>query len=107
MLGLLGIFLPILPTTPFLLLASACYFRSSEKFYRLLLDNRLFGGYIRSYIEGRGIPVKTKIFVIILLWLSILFSVNFVVSIVWLKILLLIVAIGVTIHLVLIKPHKV
>jgi hypothetical protein len=70
-LGIIGIFVPILPTTPFLLLAAACYMRSSERFYQWLINNRIFGAYVRNYIEGRGMPVKVKLFTIILLWLTI------------------------------------
>ena len=55
LLGILGIFLPLLPTTPFLLLAALCYSRSSERFYQWLVTNRWFGEYIRNYREGRGI----------------------------------------------------
>lgn len=104
-LGVLGILLPILPTTPFLLLSSACYFRASQKCHHWLLNNRLFGSYIRSYIEGRGIPAKTKISAIIMLWFSILISV-YAVSVVWVKLLLIIIAVAVTVHIILIKPHK-
>ena len=105
-LGILGIFLPILPTTPFLLLASFCYARSSQKFYRWLLNNRLCGAYIKNYIEGRGIPLKQKIFTLLLLWLTIGYSAIFIVPVVWVKILLAVIAIAVTIHLVKIKTGK-
>ncbi|MFH0931814.1 MAG: YbaN family protein, partial [Candidatus Zixiibacteriota bacterium] len=59
-LGVLGIFLPLLPTTPFLLLAAACYARSSKRFYNWLLNNRWFGSYIKDYKEGKGVPSKVK-----------------------------------------------
>src|SRR4030043_2259032 len=70
-LGIIGIFTPILPTTPFLLLAAACYLRSSPRFHRWLMNNRIFGSYIRNYTEGRGIPIKVKLFTIALLWATI------------------------------------
>jgi len=57
-LGILGIFVPILPTTPFLLLAAACYSRSSQRFYDWLLNNKYFGNYIRNYLEKKGIPLR-------------------------------------------------
>jgi uncharacterized membrane protein YbaN (DUF454 family) len=79
-LGFIGIFVPLLPTTPFLLLAAACYMRSSERMHKWLLNNRLFGEYIKNYQEGRGIPLKTKIFTVSLLWISILCSMFFVVN---------------------------
>lgn len=98
-LGILGIFLPVLPTTPFLLLAAACFARSSQKFYNWLLNNRWFGRYIRNYREGRGIPLRVKIITISLLWVTILISAYFV-SIIYVRIFLILVAIGVTIHVV-------
>jgi len=96
-LGILGIFLPLLPTTPFLLLAAACFARSSQKFYNWLLNNRWFGRYIRNYREGKGIPLRVKVMTISLLWVTILISAYFV-SIIYVRIFLILVAIGVTIH---------
>ena len=60
-LGIIGIFLPLLPTTPFLLLAAACYARSSKRFYNWLLNNKWFGNYIKNYRERKGIPLQIKI----------------------------------------------
>ncbi|MBQ5949387.1 YbaN family protein [Massilia sp. ST3] len=71
-LGILGIFLPLLPTTPFLLLASACFARGSERLHRWLLSHRVFGAYLRNFEEGRGIPLKAKVVATALLWLSLL-----------------------------------
>src|SRR4030065_1400605 len=76
-LGIIGIFVPILPTTPFLLLAAACYMRSSERLYRWPINNRIFGAYVRNYIEGKGMPVKIKMFTILLLWLTIALTIVF------------------------------
>lgn len=104
-LGVLGIFLPILPTTPFLLVAAACYVRSSKRLYIWLLTNRLFGSYIRNYREGHGIPLKMKIFTIILLWATISCSAICFVNILWVRILLFLIAIGVTTHLLMIKTY--
>lgn len=102
-LGIVGIFLPLLPTTPFLLLAAACYARSSKKFYNWLINHKWFGSYIKNYREGKGIPMKVKISAIFLLWVTILFSVIFVVSILWVRIVLIVIASGVTIHILTIK----
>ena len=74
--GIIGIVVPLLPTTPFLLLAAACYARSSEKIYNWLLNNKRFGPYIRNYIEGKGIPLKIKLYAISIIWFTIIFSVN-------------------------------
>lgn len=105
-LGIIGIVLPILPTTPFLLLAAACYARSSERFYNWLLNNRILGSYIRNYREGKGMPIKIKIFTITLLWITILISVFLFIQICWVRILLIVIACAVTIHIILIRPKK-
>lgn len=74
-LAVLGIFLPLLPTTPFLLLASACFMRGSERLHRWLLNNPLFGEYLRN-IEGKqGIPLRAKVVTLVLLWASLGFSI--------------------------------
>lgn len=70
-LGVIGIFLPVLPTTPFLLLAAACFMRSSKRFYLWLVNHRQLGPWIVDYLEGQGIPLKGKIYSIGLMWLSI------------------------------------
>jgi len=102
-LGIIGIVFPILPTTPFLLLTAACYVRSSEKAYNWLIHNKLFGKIIRDYIEGKGLPIKVKLITIILLWITIFFSIVLI-AIFWVQILLIIIASLVSIHILLIKP---
>jgi uncharacterized protein len=102
-LGLIGIFLPILPTTPFLLLAAACYARSSDRFLHWLLNNRFFGVYIRNYREGRGMARSTKILTLTALWLTLGLSAAFATSALWLRLLLAIIGTGVTIHLLRLK----
>ena len=105
-LGILGIILPILPTTPFLLLSAACYSRGSDRLYRWLIGNRWFGKYINNYRAGKGIPVKVKISVIIMLWITISFSIVFIVTHPILRFILFIIAILVTMYLLLIKNTK-
>jgi uncharacterized membrane protein YbaN (DUF454 family) len=63
-LAALGVVLPLLPTTPFLLLAAACFARSSPRFYRTLLDNRVFGPLIRDWREHRAVPLRAKVMAI-------------------------------------------
>jgi len=106
-LGILGVFLPILPTTPFLLLAAACYARSSRRFYRWLTTNRWFGAYIRHYRDGLGISLRHKVITLALLWGTIGYAVGFVLSSWWLRGLLLAIACGVTWHLLAIKTYRV
>jgi len=100
LLGLIGIVLPLLPTTPFLLLGAAIYAKSSDKFYNWLIGNRLFGSYIKNYREGKGIPLKVKITAISFLWTTILITAIFFVPVLAVKILLILIAAGVTIHIV-------
>jgi hypothetical protein len=102
-LGIIGIFVPLLPTTPFLLLAAACYARGSKKFYYWLINNKWLGEYIKSYQEGKGIPLIIKLSIITLLWISIFFSIIIFVSNPLIKFILIIIAIGVTIHILTIK----
>ena len=104
-LGILGIFLPLLPTTPFLLLALWCFSRSSPRLRRWLLTNRLFGRYLSDYHSGRGIPLGSKIFTIALLWVTITSSV-LVVNLLWVRIMLFVIATCVTIHISMIKTRR-
>ena len=69
-LGVIGIFLPVMPTTPFLLLAAACFMRTSPKFYQWLVGHPKLGKYLVYYLEGKGIPLKAKIYTIALMTIS-------------------------------------
>ena len=103
--GIIGIFLPLIPTTPFLLLAAACFARSSKRFHRWLLSNRWFGNYIKNYREGRGVPLRAKAISLCILWTTIIFSI-LLVPIFLVGIILTLVAIGVTIHILTIRTLK-
>jgi uncharacterized membrane protein YbaN (DUF454 family) len=105
-LGIIGIFVPVLPTTPFLLLAAVCYARSSQRFYGWLLNNKLFGNYIRNYLERKGVPLKVKVITIALLWIAIGTSVAFAVHILVIRLILVLIAIGVSIHVLSIRTLK-
>ena len=104
--GIIGIFVPILPTTPFLLLTAFFYVRGSERFYNWLLKNRILGTYIRPYIEGKGMPLRVKLFTLILLWTAISLTVAFAIDELLVKIILVVVAIGVSVHIALIKGRR-
>ncbi|MGZ8291006.1 MAG: YbaN family protein [Telluria sp.] len=97
-LAILGIFLPLLPTTPFLLLASGCFARGSTRMHGWLLGNKVCGKYIRDYEEGRGIPVRGKVTALLILWGSIGYSIASVQSMA-LMVILACIAAGVTIYL--------
>ena len=105
-LAILGIFLPLLPTTPFLLLAAACFARSSRRFSNWLLSNRFFGKFINNYHEGKGVPLKLKAFSVLLLWITIGCSVAFAVQILAVRIILVFIAFGVTIHILSIRTKR-
>lgn len=105
--GILGIFLPLLPTTPFLLLSAYLFARSSQRWYKWLLNHHVFGAFIRSYREDKSIPLKMKIIAIALLWLTMSFSIFWVVNdMLWLQIMLATIATGVTIFLLNLKTKK-
>ncbi len=97
-LGVIGIFLPLLPTTPFLLLAAACFARSSKSMHDWLMNHPLFGDYLRNYEEGRGIPARAKVVALVMMWSSLSYAVWRYESM-WLRALLLAVGAGVSIYL--------
>jgi uncharacterized membrane protein YbaN (DUF454 family) len=97
---------PLLPTTPFLLLATACYCRSSSRLYNWLLNNRWFGTYIKNYREGKGIPLKTKIVALTVLWSGILYSIFFIVNTFVVQLVLLVIAIAVSLHILKVPTFK-
>lgn len=105
-LGITGIFIPILPTNSFLPLATACYAQGSQRFYNWLINNKWLGEYIKYYREGRGIPLIVKILAITILWITIIFSIIVIVSNYLIQIILIIIAIAVTIHIITIKTFK-
>ncbi|MCK4885025.1 YbaN family protein [Candidatus Bathyarchaeota archaeon] len=104
--GTIGIVLPILPTTPLLLLALACYCRSSKRMTKWVLTNKYFGSYIRRYKEGKGIPIKTKIIAISTLWITISYSAFFIVNIWIVQLILFVIAIAVSIHILRLPTYR-
>jgi len=97
-LGVIGIFLPLLPTTPFLLLTAACFVRSSPRFYNWLISHPVLSKYLLAFLDGKGIPRKSKVFTTLPLWLSLLFS-CYMVPITWVRVGLITIGIAVTIYI--------
>lgn len=104
-LGIIGIVLPVLPTTPFLLLSAYLFSKSSEKFYNFLITNKVFGKYIRDYREKKGITLKNKIIVLVFLTITIGISLMKVESR-HLQIFLIVVLLGVSFHILKLRTLK-
>ncbi len=98
-LGIMGVVLPLLPTTPFLLLAAACYAHSSERFYVWLLTNRVFGQYLRDWRENRGIPLMTKIWIIAVMLCTMAVTAIFFVPLLPVQVILMAIAVGVSVYI--------
>lgn len=94
-LGVIGIFLPLVPTTVFLLLAAACYARSSERFHRRLVEHPWVGCYIR---QRHGMSVRQKAVTLTLLWVTLGATMIWTAEAVWLRVLLGLIGLGVTLH---------
>jgi len=105
-LGVIGIFLPVLPTTPFLLLAAACFVRSSERFYLWLVNHPSLGPWFRDYLEGNGIPLRGKVYTLVLMWASIGLS-CWLVPLFWARIGMLLSASLVTLYILRLKTLDV
>lgn len=102
-LGSLGVVIPVLPTTPFVLLAAFCFARGSERAHCWLLGNRLFGPLLRDYLAGRGVSRRVKAGALVFLWAVLGVSIGFFVPMLWARVLLGAVGVAVTIHIVTIK----
>ena len=99
-LGVLGIFVPMLPTTPFLLLSAAAWVKASPELYDWLLNHKVFGEYIRNYREHRAIPLRVKIFSVSLVWLTIGYCIFAVVDKWWwAQVLMALLAIAISWHI--------
>jgi uncharacterized membrane protein YbaN (DUF454 family) len=105
MLGVIGMFLPLLPTTPFLLLASACYVRGSERLHRWLMNNRYLGAYIRNFRDKKGMPMPAKVATLVIFWGSISVSI-WRIDIAFVQLILLVVGVFVTLLILRIKTLR-
>lgn len=101
--GIIGIFLPLLPTTIFLILASICFMKSSKRMNDWLVNHKYLGQYIKAYRDNTGMTVKSKITSIVMLWISISVSGFYFTDSTPVRVLLLLIAVGVSIHLITIK----
>ena len=104
--GLVGVVIPVLPTTPFLLAAAYCYSRGSKRFHVWLTTNRIVGRYIRDYQEGKGISSHAKMITLILLWSTILISALVFVHILWVQVVMIMIALAVSYHILSIGTGK-
>ena len=105
-LGLVGIALPLLPTTPFLLIAAACYLRGSKRMHSWMMKNKYFGAYLKDYLEGNGLSIRTKIVTLSMLWGVMILTAVFATENSIFRIGLLAVAAGVSIHLLTLKTKR-
>ena len=98
--GAIGLFLPVVPTTPLVILAAACYYRGSDRLHAWILSSRWFGETIKNYQAGRGLTRDTKLRAISMMWVMILISAWFFVGSLFVRVAIICVAIGVTVYLV-------
>ena len=103
-LGIIGIFLPVLPTTPLVLLAAYCYYRGSHRMYHWLMNHPHLGRYIKNFREHKVIPRRIKTYILTLLWTSLLFC-AYILQPIWLKCLMIAIAVGVTWHILSYKSE--
>jgi len=104
-LGIIGIFIPLLPTTPFLLLASICLVRSSSRMHHWLMHHPILGRYLTDYLEHRAIRPAARISALIFLWAALLVSIILVDKLI-VRLILTAVGLGVTVHLFCLKTIK-
>ena len=105
-LGVLGIFLPVLPTTPFLLLAAAMFFRSSPQAYQWLIDHPQLGPYIKNFREEKSIPLRIKIIAVSTLWLTFFYGIIFIIGDLWVKVLMMALGTSITIYILSFKTKR-
>ena len=105
-LGILGIFLPVLPTTPFLLLASALFLRSNRRLYTWLMEHPKLGPYIKNILLHKSIPMRVKVGSISMIWLTLLNCAVFVAEHWAMRLMFIVIAIAVTIHILSYKTLK-
>ncbi len=106
-LGFIGIFVPLLPTTPFLLVSAALFVRSSDRLYNWLLNQKLLGPYVRNFVHKKGMPLHAKIYTLVIMWTSMIYSTFFIVENLHIQILLMAISTGVTIYILSLKTLNI
>ena len=101
--GVVGVFLPLVPTVPLFLLAGFCFWRGSPKLYNRLVNSGTLGRMIDDFRKGKGLTARSKLRAILLMWVSLTISALFLVSSLTLRIILVLVGLGVTYHILRIK----
>ena len=104
-LAIIGVFIPGLPTVPFLLVALFCFERSSKKYHDMIMNNKYFGPVLQDYYSGKGLTLSVKIKAILFLSCGMIFSIYKIQNL-HARIALAIVWLGVAIHLILLKTKK-
>ena len=105
-LAVVGIFLPLLPTTPLLLLAAWCFVRSSPRLYTWLMSHPTLGPYIRNFRENKAIPLHVKVVAVAMIWLTIGYCVIAIVDILWVRIVMLLLAAAISWHILSYKTLR-
>ena len=105
-LAIIGVFIPSLPTVPFLLVALFCFERSSKKYHDMIMNNKYFGPVLQDYYSGKGLTLSVKIKAILFLSCGMIFSIYKIQNL-HARIALAIVWLGVAIHIILLKTKKI
>ena len=105
-LGILGAFVPVLPTTPLLLLASVLFLKSNRRLYDWLMNHPKLGPYISNFLEHKAIPLRVKVVSVTMVWLTLLYCAIFVAEHWALRLMFIAIAIGVSIHVLSFKTLR-
>ena len=105
-LGIIGVLLPVMPTIPFFIIASICFSGSSNRLHNMLINNRWIGRHLKNFQEHKGLGLREKVFIILFQWIALGVTTIFLVRIILIKILMIIMALGVTIYILSLKTTK-
>ncbi|MFH2143770.1 MAG: YbaN family protein [Bacteroidota bacterium] len=105
-LGLIGIIVPGLPTTPFMILAAYCFMKSSDRLYKWVITNKLFGKRVKKFLDNKAISLWGKISCISAMWIMIIITIIFFIDLLWIRILLTVIGLGASLFLISIKTLK-